>query len=351
MTGKVQDCDLLIIGGGPAGLAAGAMAAGHGLRTVLADERPTLGGQIFKQPGPGFIVTDPLKMGRDYLRGQALISAAQRAGVKFATSTSVLSLRGTSAVLMAEGFTEVVTVHAKRILIAPGAHDRPVAFPGWTLPGVVTAGGAQSLVKTARVIPGGRVAFAGSGPLALAFPAQLRHYGVNVLLALEAGPAPGPHSVLGLLRVASGNTELLRDGIRYRRQLLQAGIPLRYRRIIVRAEGDGRVEAMVHAAVDSEWRVIAGTEESLAVDTICVGYGFIASGELFRLAECSFDFDENLGGSVVTTDEWGRTSAPGIFADSRPRSDFVRRCARCTTWAPGSTTWPHPRRSSADARK
>ena len=77
-------------------------------------------------------------------------------------------------------------VHAKKILIAPGAHDRAVTFPGWTLPGVITAGGAQTLVKSSRVIPGDRVAFAGSGPLALAFPAQLHHYGVNVVLALEA---------------------------------------------------------------------------------------------------------------------------------------------------------------------
>jgi thioredoxin reductase len=313
MTAKEMHCDFLIIGGGPAGLAAGTMSASRGLRTFLVDERPTLGGQIYKQPGPGFVVNDPSQMGRDYERGISLVEAARRAGVEFSTTTSVVSLRGTSAILLIGGSIGTFTMHAKRVLIAPGAHDRPVPFPGWTLPGVITAGGAQSLVKTSRVIPGDRVAFAGSGPLALAFPAQLRHYGVNVLLALEAGAAPNLRSALSLLRALPGNVELLREGIDYRRQLLKARIPLRYRRIIVRAEGNNCVESMVHAAVDKEWRIISGTEERIEVDTICLGYGFVPSGELFRLAECSFGFDEDLGGSVVEIDEWCRTSVPGIY--------------------------------------
>ena len=82
-----------------------------------------------------------------------------------------------------------------RVIVAAGAHDRPVVFPGWTLPGVITAGGAQSLVKTQRVLPGRSIVFAGSGPLALAFPAQLRGYGANVTLVLEAGPPPGARDV------------------------------------------------------------------------------------------------------------------------------------------------------------
>src|SRR5439155_15127390 len=103
---------------------------------------------------------------------------------------SCVSIRGTSAVLQAEG-AHTRTVEARHVLLAPGAHDRPVVFPGWTLPGVLTAGAAQTIVKTQRVSPGRRVLFAGSGPLALAFPAQLHHYGVNVVAALEAGPPPG----------------------------------------------------------------------------------------------------------------------------------------------------------------
>ena len=184
-------CDLLVIGGGPAGLAAATAAARHGLRTVLVDERPTLGGQIFRQPGPGFVVKDPAKMGHDFGHGLDLIAAAGRAGAELSTGTTVVSVRGTSVVLYGYGgAVTTTTLRARRVLVAPGAYDRPVAFPGWTLPGVLTAGGAQALVKGSRVVPGDRVVFAGSGPLALAFPAQLRHYGVNVVLALEAGPPP-----------------------------------------------------------------------------------------------------------------------------------------------------------------
>src|SRR5207245_278737 len=116
-----------------------------------------------------------------------------------------------------------------RVIVAPGAHDRPVVFPGWTLPGVITAGGLQSLVKTQRVVPGESIVFAGSGPLALAFPAQLRSYGANVTLVLAAGRRP-------------------------------------------------------------------------------------SAPELLRLAGCTFDDDEDLGGPVVVRDEWLRTSVDGISA-------------------------------------
>jgi D-hydroxyproline dehydrogenase subunit alpha len=189
-----------------------------------------------------------------------------------------------------------------------------VTFPGWTLPGVLTAGGAQALVKTQRISPGERVVFAGSGPLALAFPAQLKGYGVGITLVLEAGPAPGPRDVLALTRAARGNVELLRDAVRYRSQLLRAHVPLRYRRIVVRAEGRDRVEAVVHAAVDGDWRVVPGSEERTQADALCVGYGFFPSVELLRLAGCALRYDEDLGGPVAVLDEWLRTSVEGISA-------------------------------------
>lgn len=313
MISEELECDLLVVGGGPAGLAAGALAARYGVGTLLVDERVTLGGQIHKQPGPGFVIDTPHHLGRDFERGVELIEDARAAGVQFLLNSSVVSIRDFTAVVHTHGASVMTTIRAKRLLICPGAHDRPVAFPGWTLPGVITAGGAQSLFKTSRVSVGDRVAFAGSGPVALAFPAQLRHYGVNVVLALEAGPAPSLRSVLGMLKTGRGNASLLYDGVRYRGQLLRARVPLRYRRIIVRAEGVDHVEAVVHAAVDREWRVLAGTEERVEVDTICLGYGFVPSSELFRLLECRFGYDEDLGGAVVVLDEWGQTTVPGVF--------------------------------------
>jgi D-hydroxyproline dehydrogenase subunit alpha len=232
--------------------------------------------------------------------------------------TSVVAIeggdqRGLAVVLVAEG-EHARTVTARRLLLAAGAHDRPVAFPGWTLPGVLTAGGAQTLVKTQRVLPGDRIVFAGSGPLALAFPAQLHGYGAAVALVLEAGPPPRAGDLAQMLAAAPRNVDLLRDAARYRAQLLRARIPLRYRRIVVRAEGDGRVEAVTHAAVDAEWRAIAGSEQTVEADTLCLGYGFVPSVELARLAGCAFGYDEDRGGPVVAVDEWMRTTAPGVLA-------------------------------------
>jgi NADPH-dependent 2,4-dienoyl-CoA reductase/sulfur reductase-like enzyme len=305
--------DLVVVGGGPAGLAAAAEAAGSGLSVVLVDERPTLGGQIFKQPGPGFRVTDPAALGRDFIRGRRLIDLAERSGAHIRLRTAVAAIHGTQLVLVEDG-RRAEKVTARRVILAPGAHDRPVAFPGWTLPGVITAGGAQTLVKTQRVLPGERIVFAGSGPLALAFPAQLRGYGANVTCVLEAGPAPGPAAVLRLLRAAPGNVHLLRDAAAYRGRLLRDGVPLRYRRLVVRADGDGRVEEVVHAAVDRDWRPVPGTEERTAADTLCLGYGFLPSVELLRLAGCDFTYDESLGGPVAVRDAWLRTTVAGISA-------------------------------------
>ena len=305
--------DVLILGGGPAGLAAAAEAAGLGLAVAVVDERPTLGGQIFKQPGRGFRITSAKQLGPDFVRGRALIDAAEASGAELLVSTSAVAIRGTSVMLVPDG-EHAREAEARRVIVAPGAHDRPVVFPGWTLPGVITAGGAQALVKTQRVVPGHDIVFAGSGPLALAFPAQLCGYGANVKLVLEAGPAPGVADVLRLLRAARGNTHLLRDAIGYRTRLLRERVPLRYRRVIVRAEGDGRVERVVHAAADADWRPRAGTEEVVAADTLCVGYGFFPSAELLRLAGCDFGYDEDLGGPVVARDEWLRTSVEGIAA-------------------------------------
>lgn len=311
---REEEVGLLVVGGGPAGLVAAGLAARHGLTVLLVDERATFGGQIYRQPGPGFVVRDPRRVGRDYWAGVALVEAARGAGVELRARTAVLSLRGTTAVCLTEGDEHVTLLRARRVLVAPGASDRPVPFPGWTLPGVVTAGGAQALVKASRVAPGTRVAFAGSGPLALAFPAQLRHLGVNVVLALEAGPAPRAPAVARLVVAGWGNAALLRDALTYRARLLGARVPLRYGRIVVRAEGEDRVEAVVHAAADADWRVIPDSEERLEVDTLCVGYGFVPSTELLRLAGCQFGYDENLGGLVVEVDAWQRTNVEGVLA-------------------------------------
>ncbi|MET0237230.1 MAG: NAD(P)/FAD-dependent oxidoreductase [Kibdelosporangium sp.] len=305
--------DLLVVGGGPAGITAAATAARAGLTVLLADERPSLGGQIFKQPGPGFTVTDPAAMDRQFRFGRSVIDSLAGTGAEVLLRTSVVALEGKQVVLVTDG-RPARTITVRRLVLAPGAHDRPVAFPGWTLPGVITAGGLQTLAKTQRVLPGNRMLFAGSGPVALAFPAQLAKYGATIVAALEAGPAPGPGDFTRLAGAAWGNVDLLRDAAQYRATLLRHRVPLRYGRIVVRAEGDGRVERVVHARVDENWRVLAGTEEIADVDVLGLGYGFVPSLELMRLAGCEFDYHENLGGHIVRRDGWQRTTVDGVYA-------------------------------------
>lgn len=306
-----ESYDVLVVGGGPAGLAAAAEATVLGLEVALVDERHALGGQVFRQPG--FVVDDHRALGRDHLRGRALIDEVERSGAHVMLRTTCLGLSGTEALLVEEG-RHASSVSARHVIVAPGAHDRPLVFPGWTLPGVMTAGAAQAIVKAQRVAPGKRLLFAGSGPLALVFPAQLHHYGLDVTAALEAGPRPGVGDVARLLAAAPGNTHLLREAAASRLALVRGRVPLRYGRIVVRAEGDGCLEAVVHAACDREWRPIPGTEERVEVDTLCLGYGFFPSVELIRLAGCDFRYDEELGGPVVAVDEWMRTSVPGVSA-------------------------------------
>jgi Sarcosine oxidase A3 domain/Pyridine nucleotide-disulphide oxidoreductase len=135
-----------------------------------------------------------------------------------------------------------------------------------------------------------------------------------VTVVLEAGPPPGLRDVSRLARAARGNVRLLRDAVSYRARLLRDRVPLRYRRIVVRAEGTDRVERVVHAAVDDAWRPLEGTEEVVEADTLCVGYGFVPSVEALRLAGCEFGYDEDLGGPVVIRDGWLRTTVDGISA-------------------------------------
>src|SRR5438552_7520023 len=183
-----MNVDFAIVGAGPAGLAAGTLASELGLDTLLIDEQEGPGGQIYRaidRIEAGASASSPL--GADYLAGQSLATALRASGARYRPATTVWHIDpdGTLS-LTSDGASN--TVIARRILVATGAIERPVPIPGWTLPGVMTVGAAQILLKTADLVPGGRAVLAGQGPLLYLAALQLAYAGAPPIAVLETTP-------------------------------------------------------------------------------------------------------------------------------------------------------------------
>ena len=151
----------------------------------MVDEYARPGGQYFKQPAPAFKLLDSSARGRDYQVGLELMSRIEQGRVELFTDTLVWgTFRPDVLETYREGRCE--QIGAGRVVIATGAYDRPIAFPGWTLPGVITAGAAQTLMKNQWVVPGKRILMAGTGPFQLPVAAHLVNSGATVVALLEA---------------------------------------------------------------------------------------------------------------------------------------------------------------------
>jgi thioredoxin reductase len=306
-----EAADLVIVGGGPAGLSAAIEARKAGLGSVVVlDEGIAPGGQIFRRFGPGFSVTDAHAAGHEYRDGDVLIEKARASGADIRSSTVVWGAWDKTLAYVRDEATSGV-IEARAIIIATGARDRAVAFPGWTMPGVITAGAAKNLVAIQRVLPGRRILTAGSGPLALAFSAQLRDYGANIVEVAEAAPRPRLTDYMQL--ILHGDPAVMMEAASYRARLMLDRVPFSYSTVIVRAEGRCEVERAVVAKVDRDWRVIPGSERGIEVDTVLLGYGLESNSEISRLLGCEQTFDRSRGGWLPTYDARMRTSVAGIY--------------------------------------
>jgi thioredoxin reductase len=302
------DRDLVIIGGGPAGMAAALEARRHGVQTLLIDERTSLGGQIYRQPAPG-----PRPPTREARTGRVIADEVAASGAEIRLQTTVWGATGNElAVACAD--SSCARIRARKIIVAAGAYDRPIAFPGWTLPGVMTAGCAHALVTTQHVVPGKRILVAGSGALIVSFAAQLHRHGANVVGVLEAATRPTVAAVTRLIAAGASAPSVLFAGARQFTYLRRKRVPLRYSHVIVRATGDREVSEAAIARVDRDWQPIPGTEETIDVDTVCLGYGFLSSSELTRLMGCAHFYDDSLGGWIPRRDAYMRTSVDGVYA-------------------------------------
>ncbi len=178
--------ELVVIGGGPAGLAAAALAARAGVSTVLFDENPGVGGQIYRA-----ITSTPVKdraiLGEDYWDGATLADDAKASGALIVNGATVWSLDRQRIIGVSIG-GKARMIEAGRVIIATGSQERPFPIPGWTLPGVMTAGGAQTALKAQGLVASGRTVLAGGGPLLWLLAAQTLRAGGKIDAILDTTP-------------------------------------------------------------------------------------------------------------------------------------------------------------------
>ena len=268
-------CDVLVIGAGPAGLVAATKLAQGGLDVLLLDERHIPGGQYFKQNA-----VNPQHQDSQARRGRALIEAMQQSGAQLWHDTLVWCAYREQGALVIGGLRdgEAFYIRPKRIVIATGGQETPQPRPGWTLPGVMTTGAAQTLLRAYETVSPGRILVAGNGPLNLQLAAELVGRGAEVAAVVEAAPDPMTRSVLaGQLSAASPRLALA--GVQHLLTLRRAGVPVLWSSVVTRIEGNERVERACVRNVD-------GQNRWLDIQTVCLGDGFVPAGELPRLLGC-----------------------------------------------------------------
>jgi NADPH-dependent 2,4-dienoyl-CoA reductase/sulfur reductase-like enzyme len=205
----------------------------------------------------------------------------------------------------------VFAVDAKAVVLATGAYDRVLPFPGWDLPGVYSAGAAQALAKGQRVAVGKRVLVAGTGPFLLPVAESLVGVGAKVVALLEANS-------LKTVRQGWSTDPLVAKGkfseaLQYGVMLARHRIPLKHGWTVIAAHGEDHVEAVTIARLDAGWKPISGSERQVEVDAVCLGFGFTAQLELAVSARCELTTGPD-GGPAVTVDADQQTTTPGVFA-------------------------------------
>ena len=278
---------------------------------LVADERGQAGGQYFKQPGQGFDL-DESKLDRQFSEGRSLAAAALTAGATMLTGATLWAANIVDEApelhFLIDGAAQAVC--PKRVVLAMGAYERPWPVAGWTLPGVMTSGAAQTLLRAYQTAPGKRVLIAGNGPLNLQVARELQRAGVDVVALVEQAARPGPANLASAIRMALNAPGLVRDGLAQLAALQGAGVPMLYRHVLTAVEGEGQARRAVVGRIDAEGRVEATSRRSFDVDAVCLGYGFLPQSEAARALGCRFAGD---AGSYAVRDENGRSSVATVF--------------------------------------
>ncbi len=301
--------DIAVLGGGPAGMAAATEAATAGARTVLLEESPLPGGQVYRALPTGFTATPD----RDRRTGDGLRAALAASGAEQHTGCRVWAVGGGPLVSQGnapEPFTlsalrldgAPFTVTARALILCCGTHERIIPFPGWTLPGVIGLAAATILLKAQGVVPGRRVVVAGAGPLLFAVAAKVIAGGARVAAVVDAATTG---EWLRALPALAARPDVLAQGLAWRAALLAARVPVLQASRILAAEGEGHL-ARVRIATGEAERVVEA-------DALCVGHGLVPATEAARSFRAKHVHRSEDGGWVPVLDAQQRTSVPLLY--------------------------------------
>lgn len=286
--------DLIVVGGGPAGLGAAIEAASFGASCIIFDENERPGGQLFKQIHKFFGSKEHGAGSRGFEIGKKLLKKASELHVEIRQSTTVWGIFGGNTVAAFGKGGESISAQGKSVVLAAGARENPLCFPGDTLPGVMTAGAAQTLANIYGVQPGKRAVIVGSGNVGLIVSYQLRQAGVEIAAIVEAAGAVSGYEV---------------HAAKIRRQ----GIPILLSHTVKEARGNGLLEEVVVCKADRNYAPVPGTERVIKADTLCIAVGLTPRSEMASVCGCKIGYLPKLGGMVPLHDGEMSTSVEGIY--------------------------------------
>ena len=295
--------DLLIIGGGIGGLSAALAASNCGVNTVLIDDREKLGGQFYKQP----IIGDNAKCDDQVIFGKKLINKVIKNGVSIFTNTSVFAIFEKKEILAIKD-NALITFRPKKIIFSTGAYERGYPVKGWTLPGVMTTGAMQSMLKGYNVLAGKKVLICGNGPFILHVAKELNKAGAEIVAISEKSSKPSILDYKILLKLLLNSYKLFFKGIRYLFFLKFNSIPVFYGYEITSIEEkDCSLTGII--------KNVEGTySKCYEVDCICLGYGFNSSNNMLRYIDCKHDYKSDSNSLVTCRHDDFQTTVKDIYA-------------------------------------
>ena len=307
-----REYQAIVLGMGPAGMAAAMELARNGIKTAIVDQAQSPGGQVYRQSPREFSSDFGAGSNPRKLVGKALLKEFNRAadGLDIITEAAVWGSFEPGRLNMLHN-GELMDLGFQKLVICEGARERTIPFPGWTLPGVLSVGGLQKMLANQGLVPGKRVLISGSGPLLMAAGANLVKAGGKPAGIFDAASTM---DMLPLLPQLMRQKGLLKEALYYMSALLSGKTLVRTGWAVIRARGDERVREATICRVDGDWHPVAGTERTIEVDAIAVGYGFQAMCRSVRLFGCALEYDSSAHALKPRTDEFQRTTKPEVYA-------------------------------------